>query len=48
VFERLLAQFDADDDGRIQKDEVPDGLHRQFERLDRDRDGVLAADDFAR
>jgi len=41
VFDRLLAQFDADDDGRIRKDEVPDRLHPQFDRLDRSQDGVL-------
>ena len=48
VFDRLLAQFDADDDGRIRKDEVPDRLHPQFDRLDRSQDGVLTREDFAR
>jgi len=45
-FDRLLGQFDANKDGRIEKSEVPERLHRQFERLDRNGDGVLTRDDF--
>lgn len=48
AFERLRSQFDANDDGKIEKDEVPPNLHRQFERLDQNDDGVLTRDDFAR
>jgi thiol-disulfide isomerase/thioredoxin/mono/diheme cytochrome c family protein len=33
-FDRLRSQFDANKDGRIEKEEVPDNLHRQFDRLD--------------
>jgi thiol-disulfide isomerase/thioredoxin len=47
-FDRLLAQFDANKDGKIEKKEVPENLHRQFDRLDRNKDGVLTKDDFAR
>lgn len=47
-FDRLLTQFDADKDGRIEKKEVPRNLHRGFDRLDRDGDGVLTRDDFPR
>lgn len=47
-FENLLAQFDANKDGKIEKKEVPESLHRQFDRLDRNKDGVLTKDDFAR
>jgi thiol-disulfide isomerase/thioredoxin/mono/diheme cytochrome c family protein len=47
-FESLLAQFDANKDGKIEKKEVPENLHRQFDRLDRSKDGVLTKDDFAR
>ena len=46
AFKRLRTQFDANDDGRIEKDEVPENLHRQFERLDRNNDGALTKDDF--
>jgi hypothetical protein len=47
-FDRLLAQFDANKDGTIEKKEVPENLHRQFDRLDRNKDGVLTKDDFGR
>ena len=46
AFERLREQFDANDDGKIEKREVPENLHRQFDRLDRSKDGVLTKDDF--
>ena len=48
AFDRLREQFDANGDGTIEKSEVPENLHRQFERLDRNDDGVLTRDDFAR
>ncbi|MFM9170883.1 MAG: redoxin family protein [Phycisphaerales bacterium] len=48
AFERLRSQFDADGNGRIERAEVPESLHPQFDRLDRSKDGVLTADDFAR
>jgi Ca2+-binding EF-hand superfamily protein len=47
AFERLREQFDANGDGTIEKSEVPENLHRQFDRLDRNDDGVLTRDDFA-
>jgi thiol-disulfide isomerase/thioredoxin/mono/diheme cytochrome c family protein len=47
-FESLLTQFDANKDGKIDKKEVPENLHRQFDRLDRSGDGVLTKDDFGR
>jgi len=45
-FEQLLQQFDANGDGRIERSEVPMALRRQFDRLDRNRDGVLTRADF--
>ncbi len=47
-FDNLRAQFDANRDGKIEKKEVPGNLHRQFDRLDRNGDGVLTRDDFGR
>jgi thiol-disulfide isomerase/thioredoxin/mono/diheme cytochrome c family protein len=47
-FESLLTQFDTNKDGKIEKKEVPENLHRQFDRLDRNKDGVLTKDDFGR
>lgn len=46
MFERLAKQFDANDDGTITKDEVPENLHPQFDRLDRNDDGELTKGDF--
>jgi mono/diheme cytochrome c family protein len=46
IFERLVKQFDANDDGTITKDEVPENLHPQFDRLDRNDDGELTKRDF--
>jgi hypothetical protein len=45
-FDELLQQFDANADGRIERSEVPIGLRRQFDRLDRSKDGVLTREDF--
>jgi thiol-disulfide isomerase/thioredoxin len=45
-FDRLAEQFDANKDGRIERNEVPERLHRQFERLDRNGDDVLTRNDF--
>jgi mono/diheme cytochrome c family protein len=46
-FTALRNQFDKNDDGRIEKSEVPPTLHRRFDQLDADEDGVLTEDDFA-
>ncbi len=48
LLENLLTRFDANKDGKIEKKEVPENLHRQFDRLDRSKDGVLTKDDFGR
>ena len=47
-FDRLRSQFDANKDGKIEKEEVPEHLHRQFDRLDRNGDGTLTRDEFGR
>ena len=46
-FEQLLQQFDTNGDDRIERDEVPAGLRRRFDRLDRNEDRVLTREDFA-
>jgi thiol-disulfide isomerase/thioredoxin len=45
-FESLLAQFDGNKDGKIEKSEVPKVHHDQFDRLDKSKDGVLTGEDF--
>jgi thiol-disulfide isomerase/thioredoxin/mono/diheme cytochrome c family protein len=45
-FTALRSQFDKNDDGRIEKSEVPPTLHRRFDQLDANGDGVLTKDDF--
>jgi mono/diheme cytochrome c family protein/thiol-disulfide isomerase/thioredoxin len=45
-FEALQRQFDRNNDGRIEKPEVAPALHRRFDELDANGDGVLTKDDF--
>jgi hypothetical protein len=45
-FETLQRQFDRNNDGRIEKSEVAPALHRRFDQLDTNKDGVLTKDDF--
>ncbi|MFZ4574507.1 MAG: redoxin family protein [Phycisphaerales bacterium] len=46
-FERLLRRFDADKNGSIERSESPENLLTEFDRLDRNHDGVLKSEDFA-
>jgi Ca2+-binding EF-hand superfamily protein len=39
--ERLMAQFDADRDGKVKRGEVPERYRRVFDLLDRAGDGEL-------
>jgi Ca2+-binding EF-hand superfamily protein len=48
AFEQLLKQFDLNEDGKIEKSEVPPRFHAQFDRLDRNKDGVVTEEDFRR
>lgn len=44
-FDALLRQFDRNEDGRIERGEVPVNLHGRFDELDRNKDGLLTRDD---
>lgn len=42
---RMLAQMDADADGRVTRDEFNIGVDAQFKTLDKNGDGVVTADE---
>jgi mannose-6-phosphate isomerase-like protein (cupin superfamily) len=44
-FSKVLADFDADGDGRLSHDEAPILIKRQFDRYDTDHDGFITLDD---
>ncbi len=44
-FKKILADFDADGDGRLSRDEAPLLLKAQFDRYDIDHDGFITLDD---
>ncbi|MEB0139543.1 MULTISPECIES: cupin domain-containing protein [unclassified Undibacterium] len=44
-FKKILADFDADRDGKLSKDEAPIMLRDSFERYDTDGDGFITLDD---
>jgi len=44
-FKKILADFDADGDGRLSRDEAPLLLKAQFDRYDTDHDGFITLDD---
>lgn len=47
VGRNLFGRVDADQDGRVTKQEVEASRERRFERIDADRDGFATADEFA-
>jgi len=44
-FKKILADFDADGDGRLSRDDAPILIKRQFDRYDTDHDGFITLDD---
>jgi Ca2+-binding EF-hand superfamily protein len=44
-FKKVLADFDADGDGRLSRAEAPLLIQRQFDRYDTDHDGFITLDD---
>lgn len=45
-FETLLAAFDANDDGKLSKGEVPPRVWMRLSRADADGDGVVTQQEF--
>lgn len=43
----FLDRFDANADGRLERGELPEHMRGQFQRFDRNGDGVVSSDDFA-
>jgi collagen type III alpha len=41
----MLSRFDADGDGKLTREELPERMRPQFERMDRNDDGVVDADE---
>ena len=41
AFKRMMAMFDKNGDGKLQKDELPPRLAERFEELDTNKDGAL-------
>jgi len=44
-FKKVLADFDADGDGQLSRQEAPLLIKRQFDRHDTDHDGFITLDD---
>ncbi len=44
-FKKILADFDADEDGKISREEAPVMLRDSFERYDSDQDGFITLED---
>ena len=47
-FDTMLERFDADGDGVLAEDELPERARRHFERMDADEDGVVTRDEHSR
>lgn len=42
-----ISRFDADGDGKLSREEVPEGMARGFDRIDANRDGFLDAEELS-
>jgi CubicO group peptidase (beta-lactamase class C family) len=47
-FDDRLKQFDTNSDGKLTKDELPEGLKPFFERMDANKDGAVTPDEAAK
>ena len=46
TFEQLLKEMDANEDGKLSKDEVKGPLKDEFEKVDTDEDGFITEEEF--
>lgn len=47
-FRKVLADFDADGDGKLSREEAPVLIREQFDRYDTDHDGFITMQDAQR
>ena len=47
TFKELLEKMDADEDGKLSKDEIKGPLKKDFDKVDTDEDGFISAEEFA-
>lgn len=46
TFEKLIEEMDANEDGKLAKDEVKGRLEKNFEKIDTDEDGFITEEEF--
>ena len=47
TFKELLEKMDADENGKLSKDEIKGPLKKDFDKVDTDEDGFISAEEFA-
>lgn len=48
TFKQLIKEMDANEDGKLSKDEIKGRLKDDFEKVDTDEDGFITAKEFAK
>ncbi len=46
TFEELIEEMDANEDGKLSKDEIRGRLKKDFEKVDLDEDGFITEEEF--
>jgi len=48
TFKELIKEMDANEDGKLSKDEIKGPLKNDFAKVDTDEDGFITAEEFAK